>query len=46
MSYAFPTLICFPCPGYWRNDMTWVEGSFYPEDFMVDDLITPPAEKK
>ena len=39
ISYAFPSDFCLPCPGYWKSDMTWVEGSFHPQDFMVDDLI-------
>jgi len=45
MSYAFASHGYLSCPGYWRNDMTWVEGSFHPEDFMVDDLIASSAEK-
>lgn len=45
MSYAFPSNFCLPCPGYWKNDMTWVEGSFHPQHFMVDDLIASSAEK-
>jgi len=40
MSYAFASHAYLSCPGYWKDDMTWIEGSFYPEDFMVDDLIT------
>lgn len=45
MSYAFASHGYLSCPGYWRNDMTWVEGSFHPEDFMVGDLIASSAEK-
>lgn len=45
MSYAFASHAYLSCPGYWRNDMVWVEGNFRPEDFMVDDLITSSAEK-
>ncbi len=45
MSYAFASHAYLSCPGYWRNDMVWMEGNFRPEDFMVDDLITSSAEK-
>lgn len=45
MSYAFASHAYLSCPGYWRNDMVWVEGNFHPEDFMVDDLIASSAEK-
>lgn len=39
MSYAFSAHAYLLYSGYWRSDMTWVEGNFHPEDFMVDDLI-------
>lgn len=45
MSYAFASHGYLPCPGYWKNDMTWVGGSFYLEDFMIDDLIMSSVER-
>lgn len=44
MSYAFSAHAYLLYSGYWRSDMTWVEGNFHPEDFMVDDLIVSSVE--
>ncbi|WP_347888164.1 hypothetical protein ABHF54_11420 [Nitrosomonas europaea] len=45
MSYAFSAHAYLLYSGYWRSDMTWVEGNFHPEDFMVDDLIVSSVER-
>lgn len=44
MSYAFSAHAYLLYSGYWKSDMTWVDGNFHPEDFMVEDLITSSVE--
>lgn len=39
VSYAFARKGYLLCPGYWTDRMEWVDGSFYPEFFMIEDLI-------
>jgi len=39
ISYAFAPKAYLPCPGYWDESLQWVEGHFYSEFFMIEDLI-------
>lgn len=38
ISYAFASRAYRTCPGYWRDDGSWLEGSFHAEDFMLEDI--------
>ncbi len=38
ISYAFSATVYLNCPGYWNENLNWVEGSFTPEFFMVEDI--------
>ena len=39
MSYTFVDWVVAKCPGYWRPDLTWVEGNVWPEEAQVEDFI-------
>jgi hypothetical protein len=39
VSYAFTVTAYDACPGYWTSDLTWHEGSFRPQDWMVDAVL-------
>jgi glutathione synthase/RimK-type ligase-like ATP-grasp enzyme len=39
MSYGFVVDGYNPCPGYWDENMTWHEGKFNPQSWMVENLI-------
>ncbi|MDD5406637.1 MAG: hypothetical protein PHE73_06840 [Sulfurovaceae bacterium] len=39
ISYAFNREVYLDCPGYWNSSLGWIEGKFYPEFFMVEDMI-------
>lgn len=39
ISYAFNRLVYLDCPGYWDDSFNWVEGNFFPEYFMLEDLL-------
>lgn len=39
VSYGFASKAYIACPGYWRRDLSWVEERFYPEDFMLQDVL-------
>lgn len=40
ISYAFLAQAYLSCPGYWKRDLSWVEGKFSPETFMIEDFLT------
>lgn len=40
ISYGFATHAYDPCPGYWSDDMVWHEGSFNPQEWMIQNLIS------
>lgn len=40
ISYAFPLRICIDCPGWWGPDLSWHEGAFRPEHFIIEDVLT------
>lgn len=39
ISYAFLQSGYGDCPGYWDERLSWHEGPFYPECFMVEDFV-------
>lgn len=39
ISYAYLREGYLSCPGYWDVDLTWHEGTFHPEYFMIEDFI-------
>jgi len=39
ISYGFNKNVYYPCPGYWDEKLNWIEGSFKPQDFMIEDII-------
>jgi len=39
ISYAFLQAGYRECPGYWDETLTWHEGAFIPEWFMIEDFI-------
>ena len=38
ISYGFIKRVYDPCPGYWTEDLTYVEGGFDPQGWMVELL--------
>ncbi|MFW6383562.1 MAG: hypothetical protein ACOCZQ_02865 [Nanoarchaeota archaeon] len=40
ISYGFSQEVYLPCPGFWNNKLEWIEGSFIPENFMIEDLLS------
>ena len=39
VSYAFNKKGYYDCPGYWTKDLKWIEGSFNPYGWMIEDLL-------
>jgi len=39
ISYGFIREVYDPCPGYWSRDLTWHEGKFNPQGWMVDLVV-------
>ena len=39
ISYAFSQAGYWDCPGYWDYELNWIEGSFTPEFFMIEDIL-------
>ena len=39
ISYAFAKKVYLDCTGYWDDEFNWVEGSFTPEYFMIEDML-------
>src|SRR5690606_7377360 len=39
ISYGFGTKGSGKCPGYWNRDLSWQEGKFDPQSWMVEDLV-------
>lgn len=38
VSYAFAKGY-LNCPGYWDDELNWIKGSFFPEYFMIEDIL-------
>jgi glutathione synthase/RimK-type ligase-like ATP-grasp enzyme len=45
VSYGFFPSGYRNCPGYWDRDLSWHEGSFNPEDWMVDVVLRQIKQK-
>ncbi|ELR68649.1 hypothetical protein C900_00160 [Fulvivirga imtechensis AK7] len=45
ISYGFSMLAYDLCPGYWNKDLSWVEGSFNPQHFMIENFINSLKEE-
>lgn len=39
VSYAFAHEAYWKCPGYWDEKLNWIDGTFYPEYFMIEDML-------
>ncbi len=39
VSFGFPEKTCDPCPGYWKKDLSIVEGNFNPQEVIMDNFI-------
>jgi glutathione synthase/RimK-type ligase-like ATP-grasp enzyme len=39
VSYGFSAEVYDPCPGYWDEELTWHEGKFNPQAWMVDTVL-------
>ena len=39
IGYGFAVKAYDKCPGYWTNDMQWHEGSFTPQEWMIQNLF-------
>jgi len=39
ISYGFNQKVYLDCPGYWDENLNWVEGKFTPEYFILEDII-------
>lgn len=47
LSYGFAVNFYDPCPGYWDENLQWHEGTFNPQEWMVDSVISSiPTETK
>lgn len=42
ISYGFPTKVVSCCTGYWDRSLKFHEGSFHPEYWMVEALLSKP----
>lgn len=40
MSIKFSPERVFKCPGYWLTDMSWQDGHIWPQDAILDDLLS------
>lgn len=40
ISYTFWANAVFECPGYWDSSMNWHDGHHWPQDLILDDMIT------
>jgi hypothetical protein len=45
VSYGFSRKVYLPCPGYWTEKLEWVEGTFFPEYFMIEDFVNACFKK-
>lgn len=39
ISYAFSRKGYLNCQGYWTDELEWIEGSFHPEYFILEDIL-------
>lgn len=46
MSFGFTIGVYDPCQGYWMSNLEWVEGSFNPQEWMVENVVKRVAMYK
>jgi glutathione synthase/RimK-type ligase-like ATP-grasp enzyme len=39
ISYGFGSSVYDNCPGYWDENLNWIQGKFIPQNWMVENLI-------
>jgi hypothetical protein len=39
ISYCYSSDAIYGCPGYWREDLIWNKGHFWPEDIIIEETI-------
>lgn len=39
VSYGFSQNGYLDCPGYWNSNLNWIEGSFTPEFFIIENIL-------
>lgn len=45
MSFAFMARAVFDCPGHWREGMEWQSGHMWPQDAILDDVLSAVGER-
>lgn len=46
ISYGFAVNAYDSCPGFWDSNMTWYEGKFNPQEWMIENLINKATKIK
>lgn len=46
ISYSYIDTAVFNCPGYWDIKLNWHEGHFWPQYFILKDLLSTPDLKQ
>ena len=46
ISYTYPDQRLHACPGYWDSDLAWREGHYWPQYFILLDLLGLPDLKQ
>lgn len=46
ISYTYLDSAIYKCPGYWDNDLNFIEGHFWPQYFQLCDLLGIPDLKQ
>jgi len=46
ISYTFPDRTLSKCPGYWDEQLNWVDGKFWPQYFQLMDALEKPTMKQ
>ncbi|MGD0381900.1 MAG: hypothetical protein ABSA77_00165 [Thermoguttaceae bacterium] len=46
ISYGFLSKAVYDCPGYWDEHLNWHEGHYWPEDLILEDIITTVQQKE
>lgn len=39
-SYCYVPILVYDCPGYWDRDMGWHDGNHWPQDLIIEDLLS------
>lgn len=46
VSYGFRPSGYYDCPGYWDENLNWIEGKFNPYGWMVDNVVKGSVQEK